>query len=197
MLKKIGVAVVFLLALAAGYIATRPAEYRVERSLAIAAPADVVLAQVYDFHKWQAWSPWVDLDPNQKLTFEGTAGAPGSSFSWVGNDKVGEGKMTLTSVTAHKLELELRFIKPFEDQANEEFLTSPDGKGVVVTWAMSGHNNFMGKVMCLFVDMDKRMGADFEKGLAKLKAVAEAEQAKVSAAPSADAKSAVAGAPNP
>jgi len=191
-MKKIGIVVVLLLAFAVGFVAMRPAEYRVERSLAIAAPANVVLAQISDFHKWPAWSPWADLDPNQKVTYDGTAGAPGSSMSWVGNDKVGEGKMALTAVTADKVEMDLQFIKPFEDQAKVELLTRLDGKGIVATWAISGHYNFMGKAMSVFMSMDKTMGPDFERGLAKLKGVAEEEQKKAEAAAVAAAAAAAA-----
>jgi hypothetical protein len=32
---------------------------------------------------------------------------------------------------------------------------------------------FISKVICLFVDMDRMVGADFEAGLANLKSIAE------------------------
>src|SRR5204863_332411 len=61
MLKKIALTVVVLLAILAIVIATRPAEYRVSRSQSIDAPANGVYAQVADFHRWKAWSPWEKL----------------------------------------------------------------------------------------------------------------------------------------
>jgi hypothetical protein len=39
---------------------------------------------------------------------------------------------------------------------------------------MSGKNNFVSKAFCMFMDMDKTVGGDFEKGLANLKNIAEA-----------------------
>ena len=36
---------------------------------------------------------------------------------------------------------------------------------------MSGKKDFVMKAFCLVVDMDKMIGADFEKGLAQLKPV--------------------------
>jgi hypothetical protein len=38
---------------------------------------------------------------------------------------------------------------------------------------MDGENNFVGKAFCLFMNMDKMVGGDFEKGLAQMKTVAE------------------------
>ena len=71
MLLKIVVALVAVVAAFAAFIALQPSEYRVVRSATIAAPAPEVFAQVNDFHKWDAWSPWAKLDPNAKATFEG------------------------------------------------------------------------------------------------------------------------------
>jgi len=39
---------------------------------------------------------------------------------------------------------------------------------------MSGRNNFIAKAMCLFMNMDKMVGGEFEKGLAQMKAITEA-----------------------
>ena len=49
----------------------------------------------------------------------------------------------------------------------------PDHGSTTVTWAMYGKSNFLSKVMCTFMSMDKMVGPDFEAGLASLKAVAE------------------------
>ena len=38
---------------------------------------------------------------------------------------------------------------------------------------MYGPNLFMAKLMSMFVNMDKLVGKDFEKGLAEMKAAAE------------------------
>jgi hypothetical protein len=44
---------------------------------------------------------------------------------------------------------------------------------------MAGENNFIAKVVHLFLDMDKMVGGNFEKGLAQMKSVVEAERRKV------------------
>ena len=71
MVLKIVVALVAVIAAFAAFVALQPSEYRVARSATIAAPAPEVFAQVNDFHKWEAWSPWAKLDPNAKTAFEG------------------------------------------------------------------------------------------------------------------------------
>jgi hypothetical protein len=65
------------------------------------------------------------------------------------------------------------FMRPFEAHNVAEFTLEPKGEATTVTWAMQGPNLFVGKVMSVFVDMDRMVGKDFETGLANLKAAAE------------------------
>ncbi len=174
MLKKIGIGLVVAVLGFLGFIATRPSTYQVSRSITVAAPADVALAQVSDFHKWNAWSPWEKLDPAMKKTFDGSGN--GATYAWVGNDKVGEGKMTITGLAPQKVDIKLEFIKPFEESSDTSFTTEPAGEGTKVTWTMKGNNSFVGKAFTVFMDMDAMIGKDFESGLAALKVAAEAAQ---------------------
>ena len=94
LLKVVGgivAAAVLVLGVLAVIVATRPSEFRIERATTIAAPAPMVFAQVNDFHKWEAWSPWAKLDPQVKNSYEGAPAGQGAVFAWAGNDKVGEG----------------------------------------------------------------------------------------------------------
>ena len=67
----------------------------------------------------------------------------------------------------------LEFRKPFEATNTAEFTFAPQGDQTAVTWSMSGRNNFMCKAVGLFVNCDKMIGGDFEKGLADLKSLSE------------------------
>jgi Polyketide cyclase / dehydrase and lipid transport len=174
MLKKILIGLAAIVVAFVAFVAMQPSEYRVARSATIAAPAPAVFAQVNDFHNWEGWSPWAKLDPDAKATFEGPNAGTGAVFNWSGNDKVGEGRMTLTeSRPAELIRIKLDFVKPMEGTSIAEFAFAPQGDHTAVTWSMSGHNNFIGRAVCLFVNMDKTLGAEFEKGLANLKAVVE------------------------
>jgi hypothetical protein len=55
-----------------------------------------------------------------------------------------------------------------------EFTFKPEGNQTVVTWTMTGKNNFIAKAMSLVMDCDKMVGGQFEKGLASIKSIAEA-----------------------
>jgi hypothetical protein len=155
-------------------VAMQPSEFRIVRSATIAAPASAVFAQVNDFHHWEAWSPWAKLDPALKQTYEGPAAGTGAIYTWAGNNKVGEGTMTLTeSRPTDLIRIKLEFRRPFKATNTAEFTFKPDGNQTGVAWSMSGRNNFMAKAFCLFMNMDKMVGGDFEKGLAQMKSVVE------------------------
>lgn len=160
------------------FAATRPDGFTVQRAATIAAPADRIFAQLNDFHRWSAWSPWERLDPEMRRTFSGADRGRGAVYGWVGNKKVGEGRMEiLESDPPSRLRIQLDFLKPFESHNTTEFTLAPAGGGTRVNWAMHGRHTFVTKVMCLFMNMDRMVGPDFERGLASLKTIAEAEPA--------------------
>jgi Polyketide cyclase / dehydrase and lipid transport len=180
MLKKVLIGLAVAILALVGVIASRPSTYHVERSATVAAPADVVFAQVNDFHKWNAWSPWDKMDPNQKVSFDGPESGQGAKYGWSGNDQVGEGRMTIEESKAGELvRIKLEFLRPWESTSPTTFTFKAVEGGTQVTWAMDGTHNFAGKAFSLFMDMDGMLGADFDKGLASMKAVAEAEAKKL------------------
>ena len=172
--------IVLLLAVVAvlGLAATKPDHYQVERSATMSAPPAAVFAQLNDFQKWEAWSPWEKIDPAMKRTYEGPASGKDASYAWVGNDKVGEGRMTITeSEPDSHVGIRLEFIKPWTETCQVSFAVAPEGEGTKVTWDMSGNRNYVGKIFGVFMDMDKMIGTDFEKGLSQLRTVTEATAA--------------------
>ena len=179
MIKKILlygiVAIVLIITIFCVVVAMQPAHYTVERSATINAPAPVVFAQVNDFHKWEAWSPWEKIDPNIKKEFSGAAAGNGAVYSWAGNNDVGEGRMTITdSRPSDLIKIKLEFVKPFTATNATDFTFTPQGNQTNVKWTMSGENNFVAKAFSMFMNMDKMVGTDFEKGLGQLKTVSEA-----------------------
>ena len=194
MLKKIAISLFLVITLTViavlSIAATRPATYHVERNLAMSAPPEAVFAVLNDMHRFHEWSPWQKLDPTMKDTFDGPPTGVGASYSWVGNKDVGEGRMTITEASPPgSLTQKLEFLKPFESTCAVHFTIAPDGEGSRVTWSIDGNNNYVSKVMCMFVSMDAMMGRDFEAGLAKLKQVAEAEPGQAAPAAGAPATS--------
>jgi hypothetical protein len=199
MLKKILIGLVIVVGGFFAFAATRPDTYKVVRTTKVQAPAPVVFEQLDDLKRHAAWSPWEKLDPSMKKTFTGPPKGVGQSYAWEGNKQVGKGAMTITeSQPPVQIKYKLEFKEPFASVASTGFGLTPDGdKAVTVTWSMDGQANLMTKVMCIFTPMDKMIGPDFEKGLAQLKVVSEAEakrQAEAEAKAKADAAAAAAAA---
>jgi uncharacterized protein YndB with AHSA1/START domain len=170
MLKRILIGIAVIVAAFAAFVATRPSTYKVERSLVVDAPPAAVFQRVVDFRKWEGWSPWAKLDPNMKVDFAGPESGVGAIYHWKGNDKVGEGRMTITGASADRLiQVKLEFLKPWAQTSLTQFTFAPDPGGTKVTWTMSGEHDFVGKLFAVFMDMDGMVGPDFEKGLKALK----------------------------
>jgi Polyketide cyclase / dehydrase and lipid transport len=174
MLKKILIGLGAALALLVVVILVQPATFHVERSIDMSAPPEAAFAQVNDFRAWGAWSPWEKLDPNMKRTYDGAAAGVGAKYAWVGDKEVGEGRMTIERSEPAAIAIKIEFLKPFEATNTAVFTFTKNPGGNRTTWAMDGSNNFIGKAMCLVMDMDEMIGADFERGLASMKVAAEA-----------------------
>lgn len=178
MFKKILIVLVAAIALFAIYVAVQPDDFAIERSTVVEAPAPTVFAQVNDFHNWEAWSPWAKLDPNSVATFEGATSGQGAIFRWAGNDQVGEGKMTIVESDPYDhIKIKLEFFKPFAGTNDTLFTFKPQGTGTQVDWKMSGKNNFIGKAMCVVMNMQDMVGRQFDQGLASIKKIAEGKSA--------------------
>jgi len=182
--KKVLLILVILVAGLIVLIQSRPSAFHVERSTTVSAPAEAIYAQVVDLHHWAGWSPWDKLDPAMKKDYAGDAGAVGSSYHWAGNEKVGEGRMTVAKADPGKqVAFDLEFIKPYAGKCQSALAFAPEGTGTKVTWSIDGQSNFMAKAMELFGgNMDKMMGPDFEHGLAGLKSLVEAAPAAAATA---------------
>ena len=164
----IAIAVILILA------ATKPDVFRVERAAAMQAPPQKIFSLIDDFHQWGTWSPWEHRDPAMKRTFSGTESGKGAVYAWDGNKDVGAGRMEiLDAVLPSKIVIKLDFIKPFEGHNTAEFTMLPRDGATEVTWAMYGATPFIGKVMHVFMNMDRMIGKDFEAGLANLKKAVE------------------------
>lgn len=171
----IGLAVIVVILLIV--IATRPTDFRYSRSLAIAAPPAELFGQINDLHKFQGWNPWAKVDPAAKIEYIGPATGVGAAYSWAGNNEVGEGEMTIVESKPNELvRCRMDFKKPMAATHDAEFTFHPEGDKTVVTWSMSGRNNFMGKAFGMFINCDKMVGGQFAKGLATLKSLSEKPQ---------------------
>jgi hypothetical protein len=174
MLNYILLGLAALVVILIAVIATRPADFRIARTVMMRGPASAAFALVNDFHNWQAWSPFVKYDPHAKLSFEGPSSGVGAKYSWDGNSKAGAGMCTIIeSQPSEFARMRLEFLRPFKATNTAEFTFQPQGDQTAVIWSMSGKNGFMGKAFSLVMNCDKMIGKDFEEGLASMKRLVE------------------------
>jgi len=176
MILKILLVIVALIAVVCVIAAFQPSTFRIERSLAIAASPAALFPRLNDLHQVHEWSPWKEKDPKCTYEFTGPATGVGATQSWAGNSDVGAGKQMIVESRPNELvRLRLEFLKPIEGLCEATYSLKPTGNQTVVTWSMTGKNNFLGKLFCLFMNQDKMIGGEFEKGLANLKRLAESK----------------------
>ncbi|MDF1605187.1 SRPBCC family protein [Nocardioides sp. YIM 152315] len=148
--------------------------YEVVRTTTVAAEPARVHALIDDFHAWREWSPWEDADPDLARTYSGPDKGVGAHYAWSGNRKAGQGSMEITGSTPERVDVELIFMKPFSATNAVTFELTPDGSGgTAVEWRMRGEQKGFWGFVGRFMNMDKLVGGDFEKGLARLKVAAE------------------------
>ncbi len=174
MFKVIGIIVVVAIAAVLVAAAFQPDRFQVRRTATIDAPPDRIFALISDFRRWSSWSPYEKLDPRMQRSYSGADSGVGSVYEWAGNAKAGQGRMEITRAPVpSEVAIKLDFVKPLEAHNVATFTLEPRGGATNVTWTMDGPTPYVGKIVHLFVDMDRLVGRDFETGLANLKTIAE------------------------
>ena len=169
MFKKVLLALVVLIAAFVVLVATQPDEFNVSRTAVVDASASDVFQHVNTLKKWNAWSPWAQLDPEMSSRYVGPVDGEGAVMHWMGNDEVGEGTMEVIESRQDEIvRLKLDFVKPMEGTSTSEFKFVPQGEKTAVTWSMSGNHSYVQKAMCLVFNGKKMLGGQFEQGLSNL-----------------------------
>ncbi|MFI1238306.1 SRPBCC family protein [Nocardia salmonicida] len=151
--------------------------FEVSRRTAIAAEPARIHALIDDFHQWRLWSPWEDADPQLARTYTGPESGVGARYAWRGNRKAGAGTMEIKADAEREIGVELTFEKPFKATNFVTFTLAPVAGGTEVIWKMTGtHSGMMGVLGKVF-PIDNLIGKDFDKGLARLKTIAESTPA--------------------
>jgi uncharacterized protein YndB with AHSA1/START domain len=174
MLKKLllGLAVLVVLLLAAGLFL--PKSMHVERSIVTSASPERVFSLVDGFARFNEWSPWAELDPDTVYKYSGPPSGVGARMEWTSQDSsVGTGSQEVIAIEPGRSVTNRLDFGP-QGTATARIDIVPDGTGSRVTWSMdsSFEDDYFGRYFGLF--MEKFVGRDYEKGLAKLKALAEA-----------------------
>lgn len=147
-------------------------KFSVTRSVAIAAPPDRVYALVADPRHWKEWTVWNRRDPGMKIDYFGPESGAGAGWAWKSATE-GDGKMTFTAAEPGKrLAFDLYF-PDFGTTSRGELVFTPEGSGTKVSWTMNGDFGSNPLFRWFALVADSMTGADFDAGLANLKALAE------------------------
>ena len=187
-LKVIGLIVLVLVVIVVVLGLVAPKDYFAERSIRTSAPPEVVFSHVRYWKDWHAWSPWAEQDSTMQSSVTGEDGEIASLYSWTGDpDLTGRGEMSTTGVTPNEqVRYHLHLIEPWESESDGYVRIKPVDRGSQVSWAMYGKNAFPWNVAMLFMNMDKMIGPDFERGLELLKGLAEKDAAVLARYPASE-----------
>ena len=149
--------------------------YTVERETVINRPKQEVFNYIRHLRNQDQFSKWVMMDPAMKKTFTGTDGAVGFVYAWEGNKKAGKGEQEIIGIKeGERLNVEVRFVKPFEAIAQTPFVTEAvSANQTKLKWGMTSTMKYPMNGMLLFMNMDKLLGKDLEISLGNLKGILE------------------------
>lgn len=174
MLKKILLGVLAFVVLLLGYAAVKSPDYTVSREATINAPAEKIFPYLNSQKLAAKWGPWLEVDPKATMTYSGPDAGVGAKASWVSEGHLGTGSATIVNTVPNKqVDIRLEYTQPMYMTQDSVYLITPSGNQSVVTWKVQGKNSFGGRLMCLFMNMDKMVGGMFEKGLSNLKTLVE------------------------
>ena len=153
-------------------------KFSVSRSVEIERPKTEVLDYVRYLDNQQLYSVWYKLDPAIATSTSGEDGTVGYITRWSSkNEEVGKGEQEITKIIdGVGFDSELRFKEPMEitSQASLRAKSISSTKSSV-TWTIQGETPYPFNLLSLFIDMDKELGPDLEKGLKNLKNILESE----------------------
>jgi len=157
------------------YVSTRPNQFRIARKVTIKASPDPIFPLIGDLRRFNEWNPFAKADPTINLAYGPTSAGPGGSYNWDSTGRAGKGRMEIVESDAPKrVAMDLHFDKPMKADNHVVFTLQPQGSTTEVVWEMTGSYGLLHKTMGLIFNFDKMVGGEFEKGLAALKAQAEA-----------------------
>jgi len=151
-------------------------EYTIEREITINKPKQEVFNFIKYLKNQDNYNKWVMMDLNAKKQNKGTDGTVGFVSAWDSeNKRVGKGEEEIKKITeGERIDLEIRFIKPFEGKADTHMTTVPVAQNQTkIKWDFSSGMKYPMNIMLLFMDIPGMLGKDLETSLTNLKSVLE------------------------
>ena len=160
------------------YAGLKKPEMEITREVLIKATPEKLFPFINNSQKSNDWMPWKDSDPGVNMTYTGPMEGVGSRSSWESKGKMGIGNAeVIQSVNNLTVKTKLEYTKPMVMSQIATISLTPSSKDeTLVRWSVNGHNSFIFRLFGILYSMDKMVGGEFEKGLAKLKKMAEMEK---------------------
>jgi uncharacterized protein YndB with AHSA1/START domain len=150
-----------------------PSQIQVQRGIDIGAPPEEVFPLVDDLRAFNRWSPWAGIDSATRYEFSGPESGVGARLSWSSeNPEVGFGTQEIVASNPPE-QVDLRLDFGPQGTARTHFYLAPVDTGTGVTWSFEYGigNDLIGRYKGLI--MSRMVGAKYEEGLSRLKALAE------------------------
>ncbi len=173
MLKKIVIGLVAVVVALVGGAYLLPGQVHVERSIVVDAGPEKIFPQINSLKAVNGWAPWLKRDPAAKVDYSGPEAGLGAKVIWQSEvDEVGSGAQEIIeSVTDSRVRTALDFGD--KGGAEAELSLDPQGGGTRVTWEFDSELGMNPMMRYMGLMFDGWIGADYEAGLANLKALVE------------------------
>lgn len=139
------------------------AKLKIDKSILINKPVNEVFNTLNNFDTWTAWSPWLIMEPDVKVTVSDDK----KYYEWAG-DITGEGNMKIAKERENEaIDIDLQFLKPWKSQAKVGFILKTEGSGTRVRWTMDSSLPFF--LFWMKTKTEAFIGMDYMRGLEMLK----------------------------
>jgi hypothetical protein len=173
MIKKLLIGLVLVIGVVFVLALLQPPETTTSREILIAVPEAELFPYINNAKKSYDWMPWAENDPGVKVIFSGPEDGVGAMSSWSGKEMGVGTSEVIDSIPNRSVKTRLVYTKPFEMSQLAEVSLTPSNGGTLVKWSVSGRSNFFFRFLGVFIDCDEMIGGEFDKGLKKLKSLAE------------------------
>lgn len=157
------------------YAGVKSPQMEISRELLIKATPEIIFPYLNNSQKMNDWMPWQNSDPELKMLYSGPSEGAGSRSSWDSSGKMGTGYAEIIeSIPNQSVKTKLEYTKPMVmSQVATMSLVPAENGETLVRWSVTGHNSFLFRLIGIFMNMDKMVGGEFEKGLTTLKTITE------------------------
>jgi hypothetical protein len=149
-------------------------DYSVAKEIIVNKSKSVVFEYLKFLKNQNKFSVWASMDPNMKTEYRGTDGTEGFVSAWESENKnVGKGEQEILKiVNGERIDYEIRFIKPFASTSWANMIVASANENQTrVHWEFTGKMKYPTNLTLLFMNMEKMVGNDLEKGLQNLKTI--------------------------